>query len=146
MNQQFICTTESETETAGRAIAQTLVELRHQHSRRLVVDGPEADDERRRACGEEPASQADQIVARPQVEVIRVRQNDVGMQRLDLIKCQTFDRRARAHRHKCRRLHGAVRQLEDAASRATLGRGHGKRQISSHVGGPCGKPAYNDRA
>ena len=94
----------------------------------------------------QPTGACNQFVARPKMQVIRIRQDDVGVQHLDLIKRETFNRCARAHGHERGCLHGAVRELENAAARATIGRGHSKRQISTHVGGPCGKPAYNGRA
>ena len=63
----------------------------------------------------------DQIVARPQIEVIRVAEEDLGAESLEIPMGQTFHGALRADRHECRRLDAAVRGRHDAGTGAPLG-------------------------
>ena len=59
---------------------------------------------------------AHELVARSQVQMIRVRQDHLGSGSLEVLRIQRLHRRQRAHRHECRCLDGAVRRDEQAAT------------------------------
>ena len=68
----------------------------------------------------QPAHAPDGFVARPQIEVIGVAENDLGAQRFQHVLRNGLDRPGGAHRHEDRRLDSPVRQGELPAPAAWL--------------------------
>jgi hypothetical protein len=64
----------------------------------------------------QPAEFAHSFVPRPQIQMIGIRKDDFGAQLFERLVTQTLDARLRTHRHEERRLHGAVRRVQNAAS------------------------------
>ena len=87
-----------------------------------------------------PPRARDQIVARPQVQVVRVREHDLGAERLELVDRDALDRAARADRHERRRLDDAVRERRRPRRAAPVARARPRtRTPAAH-----GALAYND--
>ena len=68
----------------------------------------------------QPAGPRDQLVARPQEEVIGVAEDDLGAEILEVAMGDRLDRAARADRHEGRRLDDAVRRPQLAAARGAV--------------------------
>jgi hypothetical protein len=68
----------------------------------------------------QPARARDHIVARTQVQVVRVAENDLRAGVLEIAMRDRLDGAARAHGHEHRRLDDAVRRVQDAAARLPL--------------------------
>ena len=64
----------------------------------------------------QPAAPRDEVVARPQVEVIRVAEDDRRADVLEIARRHRLDRALRADRHEDRRLDRSVRGGQDAAT------------------------------
>jgi len=60
----------------------------------------------------QPAHAADSLMARPQVEVVGVAEDDLRAQLFEHVLGDGLDGAGRAHRHEDRRLDGAVRQMK----------------------------------
>ena len=84
-----------------------LGQAEHLEAAAVGEDRPRPADERVQA-----AAARDQLVARPQEQVIGVAEDDLGADRLEVAVQRRLDRALRAHRHERRRLHDAVRRLE----------------------------------
>ena len=67
------------------------------------------------------AAPRDQLVARPQQQVIGVGEDDLGARILEVAMPNRLDRALRADRHERRRLDDAVRRLELAEARRAIG-------------------------
>jgi hypothetical protein len=116
----------------GRQRAQRAVEvraeldaiLRHPPHRRQTEDlVPAAVGEQRMRPTDErvqPARAGDEIIARTQVQVIRVAEDDLGAEGLEVAVGDGLHRAARAHRHERRRLHDSVRRRQHAAPRGPI--------------------------
>ena len=76
-----------------------------------------------RHCGDPQAAGCfHHLDAGPQVEVIGIGEGDRDPETLQVLAAEGLDRRLRAHRHECGRLHGAMSGVQDtAARRAVLG-------------------------
>src|SRR5712675_2310900 len=74
-------------------------EAEHLIAATVGEDGPRPSDERVKA-----AAPSDQVVAWPQVEVIRVAQENVGAELFEILVEDALDGALRAHRHEGRRL------------------------------------------
>ena len=72
----------------------------------------------------ETARARDDVIARLEVEVIRIAQDDLGPDVFHVALSHRLHRPARPDGHESRRLHHAVRCLQLAATRATVGRDH----------------------
>jgi hypothetical protein len=66
------------------------------------------------------ATARDQAVARFEVEVIRVAEDDLRAKIREVALRDCLDRSTRTNRHECRRLDDAVRRRQLAATRATV--------------------------
>ena len=60
----------------------------------------------------------DQVVARPQEQVIRIAENDLSAHIVKFFRRQRLDRRLRADRHEHGRLEGAVRRAQNPGAGA----------------------------
>ena len=60
----------------------------------------------------EPAGAGDELVARPQVEVVGVGEDDSGVELEEVLLVEGFYRRPGAHGHEDRGFNGAVRRLQ----------------------------------
>ena len=79
------------------------------------------------------ASEAgDPLVARPEIEVVCVREHDLGASLDEIARENRFDCALRADGHEGRRLHDPVRRHHRSASRAMVGRGDAKSESRSH--------------
>ena len=80
----------------------------------------------------QPSAARDQLVAGPQIEVVRIAEKDLGAERFEIAVRDRFDRALGANGHERRRLHVAVRRRHHAAARAAVavrdaeGEGHHK--------------------
>ena len=70
------------------------------------------------------ATTRDEIVARAQVQMIGIAQDDLGADRLEIAVRDAFDGALRADGHERRRLDGAVRGRQHAAPRGAVGVRH----------------------
>ena len=72
----------------------------------------------------QPAEPLDPFVARPQVEVVRVGQDDRGARLADVVRAERLDRGVGADRHELRRLDDAMGQgqLPGPCPRLAVGR------------------------
>jgi hypothetical protein len=68
----------------------------------------------------EAACALDRLQSGPQPEMIRVRKHDLRLRFHQLGRRQSLDRPRRPHRHKTRRLHNSVRELQPPAPRVTV--------------------------
>ena len=140
----------------------------------VVVDGVEVverDDLEPAGVGEDrpvPAHEAveapeplDPLVAGPQVEVVRVGQDDLRPDLVEVVRMERLHRRVRADRHEHRRLHAPVGQVEaphPGPGGAVRGRWdenveaggahHGRGQASGFAGGVvgCGRSVARGRS
>ncbi len=78
----------------------------------------------------EAATPRDQVVARPQIEVIRVAQEDVGAELLEIPVHDALDGALRADRHEGGRRNVAVRGRHHAAAGAAIPVGDAKAERS----------------
>ena len=69
----------------------------------------------------QPATPGNQLVARTQVQVIGVAEDDLRADLLEVAMPHRLDRSLRPDRHEGRRLHDAVRRLELAEPRGAVG-------------------------
>src|SRR5438132_11979472 len=76
------------------------------------------------------AGARDRLFAGAQMQVVRVRQNDLGAELMQLIDRDGFDGATRAHRHERRRLDDAVRKLQSAAPSGAVT----VRELKNHSG------------
>ena len=58
-----------------------------------------------------------QLMTRPQIQVIRIPQDDLRIQFFEYSLRNSLHRSLRSHRHKDRRLHRLVRQIETRPAR-----------------------------
>src|SRR5262249_23728749 len=81
----------------------------------------------------ESAAPRDELVARPQIQVIRVGEQDRRTHRLEVAVRDAFDRALCADGHERRRLHGSMRRRQHTAPRTAVGVRHaeGKRHVLS---------------
>jgi len=70
------------------------------------------------------AELGDQLVARPEVEVVGVAEHDPGAERVHLVRVEGLDRRLGADRHEGGRLDLAVRSPEHPSARPPVLRRH----------------------
>ncbi len=68
----------------------------------------------------EAASTGDQLITRPQHQVIGVAEDDLRADLLKVLCCQRFNNTLRADRHERRRLDHAVRRREDPSPRTAI--------------------------
>jgi hypothetical protein len=73
-----------------------------------------------------------QFVARPEMQMVGVRENDLRIERHHVIVGEALDRGARANGHERRRLDITVGEPQPAASRAAIGLRHGEREVCWH--------------
>src|SRR5260370_900091 len=78
---------------------------------------------RKRAPARSPPAR-DQVIAGPQVQMIRVAEQDLGAERLEIAVRDPFDGALGAHRHECWRLHVTVRRRHPPTPRAPVGVRH----------------------
>ena len=71
----------------------------------------------------QPAELGDHVVARAEVQVVGVAENDLRADGAQLVRVEALDRALRPDRHECRRLHVAVGGTEDAGARGAVGGG-----------------------
>ena len=64
------------------------------------------------------AKPANQLMARPQIKMIGVGEDDFGAKPFEPFLCERFDRTLSAHRQEKRRLHDPVWRGQSAAARA----------------------------
>jgi len=76
----------------------------------------------------EAATARDQLVARPQIEMVGVGQQDLRADRFEIPMRDAFHRALSADRHERRRLDVAVRRRHHAATRAAVGVGNSERE------------------
>jgi hypothetical protein len=68
------------------------------------------------------AQLVDQVGARAEMQVVRVAEQDLGSESLELLRVDGLDRRLGSHRHERRCAQLASRRLEDAGAGGTVGR------------------------
>ena len=97
----------------------------------------------------EPAHRLDHFLAGPEVEVVRVAENDLGAGAAHVGRAEAADDPMGADRHERRRLHLAMRQRERAGARGAVralqpeGESHSSGEVTQPVTRP---PSLADRA
>ena len=92
----------------------------------------------------QPAELGDQLVARPEVQVVRVAEHDLRPERAHLVGVQRLDGRLRSDGHEHRRAHLAVRGRQHAGAGGAVASGDAKRADGaspSRAAGSVGDPA-----
>jgi hypothetical protein len=75
----------------------------------------------------QPAELRDEVLARPEMQVVGVAEDDARAERAQLVRVDGLHRPLRPDRHERGRRDVAVRRVEDAGARGAVGRGHGER-------------------
>ncbi len=75
----------------------------------------------------EPAELRDEVLPRPEVQVVRVAEEDGRAERAELVRVDSLHRSLRPDGHERRRLDVAVRRVDDTRARGAVGRLEGER-------------------
>ncbi len=81
--------------------------------------------------GVQTAELLDDVLARPEMEVVRVAEDHVGAEAAHLVGVERLDRPLRADGHECRRADLAVGCCENAGARRAVGRLHAERHSTT---------------